>query len=402
MDKKILAVLVVIIVAAAGGATAYALTHQGGKNTSDDKFIDLGRTNEYFPDHTCCVIIANDKWVEDNPEVAARFMGGYVDAMQFLSTALSNPGSDDYNSVVDVIAEVLTSANLTRAEIEKALSNINYLYADSAAGDLSGLKSSIAQLVDQLDSVNAISEGKKPANPTAWANSFVNETPLADGIALSPGSYATANVEVACIAGDIHQIGVHLAQRLGYFANYGINATFSTANNGGGVVTALIQNGATAKIGVVGAPPSTLNAINQDLSAEKHYSVLARANSVGSGLYIKASAVDDATKDVKELTRNGTKFFSVSGSSYVVAPENAAAWKGLIFGTPGTTSIQHIQLGTIANSLGLEFLQYTEGQSTDGNAIYYVTNIPNAQQTISNKVINAGILWEPQYTKIIS
>ena len=402
MDKKILVVLVVVIVAAAGAVTAFALMNQGGKNNENVKYVDLGRTNEYFPDHTCCVIIANDQWVSENSQVAARFMGGYVDAMTFLNNALSNPGSDDYNSVVNVISDVLSSAKLTKAEIEKALSNINYLYADSTAGDLSALKTSIAQLVDQLDSVNAISPGKKPVDPTAWANSFVNSTPLLDGIATPVGTYETANVEVACIAGDIHQIGVHLAQRLGYFGHYGINATFATATNGGGVVTALIQNGATAKIGVVGAPPSTLNAINQDLDSSKHYSILARANSVGSGLYIKASAVDDATKDVKELTRNGTKFFSVSGSSYVVAPENAAAWKGLIFGTPGTTSIQHIQLGTLAKSLGLEFKQYTEGQSTDGNAIYYVTNLANAEQTLSNKVINAGILWEPQYTKIIS
>ncbi|MBP5735050.1 MAG: hypothetical protein J6W53_04450, partial [Candidatus Methanomethylophilaceae archaeon] len=81
MDKKILAVLVVVIVAAAGAVTAFALMNQGSKSTENAKYIDLGRTNEYFPDHTCCVIIANDKWVSENSEVAARFMGGYVDAM---------------------------------------------------------------------------------------------------------------------------------------------------------------------------------------------------------------------------------------------------------------------------------------------------------------------------------
>ena len=68
---------------------------------------------------------------------------------------------------------------------------------------------------------------------------------------------------MAVIAGDIHQIAVHVAKELGYYEEYNLTVNLSAATNGPGVAVA-VQNG-TAQFGVLGAPPATSTAINSKL-----------------------------------------------------------------------------------------------------------------------------------------
>lgn len=131
------------------------------------------------------------------------------------------------------------------------------------------------------------------------------------------------------------------------------------------------------------------------------YNVVSRVNSEGSGLFIKIS---DVTFQNGVPYRNSTPFYSVSGTTYTVSSSNASAWGGLIFATPGTTSIQHTQLASLAQQMGLSFRAYESGSSTNSSSLYFYTNLSNYSLITSDSVIgviDGGIIWEPQYQKVI-
>lgn len=134
-----------------------------------------------------------------------------------------------------------------------------------------------------------------------------------------------------------------------------------------------------------------------DVSNDNMFNIIARANSEGSGLYIKESVIGGMKDGMP--TRNNTPFFNQDWS---VSEGNKAAWDGLVFGTPGTSSIQHTQLADLAARMGLDFTLYSTSGSSKDNTLYYDSGITNAGQAITSTVIHGGILWEPQYQLIVT
>ena len=401
-DKKVIAVIAVAIIAVAGIA-AFFLLSNNGNNDSDKKsdYISLGLTNNYFPDHTCCVIAANYSFIENNTESVEKFLAGYYDSVLFVQQALKNTSSDDYRWLIKFSQEKVPG--LSEQEIKDALSNIAYLYADGNDGNLSALKSDIQSLVSGLSSVNALT--KDVSDASKFADNYVNDAYMKYAIqnrdSLKSGS---ASINVAVISGDIHQIAIHVGIEKKLFSEYGVNIVISNTTNGGGVATSLING--DSQIGFLGAPPATINMINFGYidsdsvkDTGKAFNLVARVNSEGSGLYINSKVLDDPGSSV--LKRNGTEFYSVSGGTYTVDKSNAKAWGGLVYGTPGTTSIQHIQLLTLAKQMGLNVKQYTVGEKISSDTMYWITNLANYQAIVGDKTIDAGIIWEPQFQRVI-
>ena len=133
---------------------------------------------------------------------------------------------------------------------------------------------------------------------------------------------------------------------------------------------------------------------------ENKFYIIARVNTEGSGLYIKESQLDDKSADIP--ARNGVAFYAKDGDTYTVSSENAKAWGGLIFATPGITSIQHVQLKSLADKMGLKFEMYESGQTLKEDTIYYKTNLATSDKVFSDVDVNAGIIWEPQFQRIIT
>ena len=67
-------------------------------------------------------------------------------------------------------------------------------------------------------------------------------------------------VTVAAINGDIHQIGLRVAQDLGLFEKYNLDVVYSGLTNGGGVAQDLLNG--HSDFGFLGAPPFTSNNVN--------------------------------------------------------------------------------------------------------------------------------------------
>jgi ABC-type nitrate/sulfonate/bicarbonate transport system substrate-binding protein len=119
---------------------------------------------------------------------------------------------------------------------------------------------------------------------------------------------------------------------------------------------------------------------------DKEINILAGVNTDGSGVYI------DSSIDLNTMFDYST----------VVPTPIKSGWEGKIFGTPGTATIQHVQLLSIVEGMGMTFAAYTfSGGSSAPNTVYYFTGINNASIALNNETIDGGALWEPQFQKII-
>ena len=401
-DTKIVAVLVVAIVAV-GGVSVYFMMNGGDNSSGHPDYIELALTNDVYEDHTCCVVIAKDSYLSANADASARFLRAYIEGVNYLNAALGGD-NDKYNNVLNVAKNQLSSTGITQAEIEAAMDNITYLYAD-AGNNLSTLKTQIGTLYDDLDALNTFVSTDK-ATKTQVQDGLVNDATLTGALDITSVDPSTpvANVKVCVIAGDVHQIAIHVANELGYFADYKVNVSIMTAAAGGGVASAVMLTGADgADFGLLGAPPATINTVNRHLivgDAEgAKYTIISRVNSEGSGIYIDKKCVDADSIASGKLTRNGVRFFS---DTYTVSSVNAAAWGGLVFATPGMQSIQHIQLNKLASDMGMEFVAYNENTSLDSGKLYFIAGLSDSVKVFNNTHINGGIIWEPQYQRIIT
>ena len=127
------------------------------------------------------------------------------------------------------------------------------------------------------------------------------------------------------------------------------------------------------------------------------FNIVSRVNSEGTGLYIDSSIV----KTVGGMPVRASNDVAFFGEGYTYSEANKAAWGGLILGDPGNQSIQHVQLATIAAGVGLKFAQYTEGATPSTDTLYYVTGLSNFGVIVADTHIQGGIVWEPQYERVI-
>lgn len=135
---------------------------------------------------------------------------------------------------------------------------------------------------------------------------------------------------------------------------------------------------------------------NKDLT-KQDISVLSRVNTEGSGIYIMEKYDNEdffEYGDDGEIKKDehGNPIYKIDG------------WRSLVFGTPGASSIQHLQLQDIVeNKLELKFEKYYGGDRNQ-NSVYYDDSITNATLALSAGAIDkidAGIIWEPQYHAVI-
>ena len=232
-------------------------------------------TNILFPGHTCCVLAGVTDWMAANHDATVRFLAAYNEAVnqmnQVIDNKVTNP--EAYEELMNIaVSNISFPAGTTEDEkvevIEKAWEIVVYKSCDdqNAADPLAQLKVDIAGLVDDLYANGNIRTSPQDlgfANSTEFADKFVDSTYIQEAVNYKlPENVETANITVAVISGDIHQLAIHYAIGSGIFEKYGINITLSLQPNGDGVGIALENNG--ANIGFIGAPPMTIKVINSE------------------------------------------------------------------------------------------------------------------------------------------
>ena len=232
---------------------------------SNPKYVELALTNNVFPEHTCCIVAGMEDYMSSHVDATERFLAAYVLGMRYVNEALAE-GGEKLAKLVE-ISKARTGIT-DDALILEALNNITYVDADYD-GSLDELKTDVGDLYESLYDAGLLQHSIKDMGfnyTKQFVNAFVDDAYLinavkrlnSDDTTLKTGK--SANITVACISGDIHQIAIHVANELKYFQDFGITLNVSFADSGPGVAVALQNN--TAQFGLLGAPPATSTTVN--------------------------------------------------------------------------------------------------------------------------------------------
>ena len=362
---------------------------------SSGYYDGLITTNILFPGHTCCLIAGYQDYLDDHADETARFLAAYIKAVNYINDAKANPSGEAYAELIKICKDNIKG--LTDDVIKEALDGVVYKYSDKPnSASLSDLESDIASLAEDLTELGGIKYKISELGFDSYdefAEAFIDNSYLDKALSYGTYSGSKSTISVAAIDGDIHQIAVQIARTLGYFDEYGLNVTLRALPNGGAVSLDIL--GGQSDLGFMGAPPitsATINAkaiVKHDAAThvEKAVSLVSRVNTDGSGIYI-------ATK------YNAEDFVTIDGDNIEYHKE---MWGGKVFGTPGASTIQHVQLmDLVQNTFGMKFEKYSESK-LESDTVYFVDNINNYSTAINNRsVLDGGILWEPQYHYILS
>jgi len=93
-------------------------------------------------------------------------------------------------------------------------------------------------------------------------------------------------------------------------------------------------------------------------------------------------------------------FASKSHPGLSLDPDTSANWGGLVFSTPGPSSIQHmILMDFVVEHLGMNFAQNADNKNSD--TVYWTTVAPGAMgDSLVEGIIDGGIAWEAHYSNI--
>ena len=236
------------------------------QNLADGAYYKkLATTDVLFPDHICCVLAGNMNFVEENADAVVDFLSAIIKADKWLNNAMSNEGGEDYAKMMEIAKRQFP--NLTETVIKESLESVVYTYGDDTNNPLSSWRAQIKDLVDSLDDLGQLYVSLDSLgfnNSTEFAGSFVNDTYLKQALADdSMRGDGKTKIRVSLINGDIHQFAIQLAMELGYFEEYNLEIQAIGAGAGVGVITQIKNQ--EADLGLLGAPPLTINTINSKL-----------------------------------------------------------------------------------------------------------------------------------------
>ncbi|MDR1690711.1 MAG: ABC transporter substrate-binding protein [Candidatus Methanoplasma sp.] len=238
---------------------------------SSNKFKALVTTNDLFPGHACCVIAGYHGYTSTHQAETTKFVAAFVEATNWVNDAKANPNGENYAQLLEIAKEVAGN-NFTDQEVRDALDIVTYFYGDENSTPLAGIGGQVATLSENLIDLGTITRKLSELgfeNGEDFVKKFVDDQYLLDALKMVEDGSGKSNsgelteIKVAVIAGDIHQIAIHVAIKLGLFEGYGLKVTTLNQSNGPGVAVA-IQNG-EAQFGLLGAPPLTINVINGEL-----------------------------------------------------------------------------------------------------------------------------------------
>ncbi|MBS7382792.1 MAG: hypothetical protein KIG18_03615 [Candidatus Methanomethylophilaceae archaeon] len=145
-----------------------------------------------------------------------------------------------------------------------------------------------------------------------------------------------------------------------------------------------------------------MNNGEKEQSSKNYINVVGRINTDGSGIYLKeGEKASDYIETVDVKPTSGEKYIEVGDKFIVFKAEN---WGGKLFGTPGTSTIQHVQLQTLVeNVMGLKFKAYAIGSSMSKDTVYFdaVKSFAAYKEKTTGAQplpITGAIIWEAQYS----
>lgn len=250
----------------------------------------IATTDEIEPGHPCCMIAADNNFINNNEELTIRFLLAYIDAVEWVNEAISDRNSNEYKALERVAWETAfggvgsPTSSSDKDMIWDAISNITYKY-DIESGIVGyGLKKYTAELINRFYDSGAIVT--KLHDPVTFADKLINYDMLSDaldgwssttkqGIYYDPNQSSFGTLRLAVLQLDLHQIALRVAMDKDLFSGldpsfpagtslfdaYGVNISLAALQPNGPGVMNLFAAG-EIDIGVLGLPPIAIRTVN--------------------------------------------------------------------------------------------------------------------------------------------
>ncbi len=277
-------------------------------------------SDEIWPDHPCCVVVASDSFAQANPNVVKSFLKANSLANAWIADTLAHPDSANYTLLLQMGA---TFSNVNNTVVSSSLNHTNF--SDQLTTSfVQGLKN----FTNEFINLNQTSTAKLTAAGYSSVDDFISkyvDTSYLNAIGDVQPSASLTDVRVGYLTGDLHQFARLVAMNAtvgggtSLFQQYGINAI--AANAGGFAAGPAEMDGFAANtvdIGYLGSPPAILKHLNNNIAVK----IIAGANTEGSALVV--------SNDIKSF----------------------ADLNGKTIGDPGLGSIQHLLLQVLAQKNG--------------------------------------------------
>lgn len=83
-------------------------------------------SKDIYPDHLCCVVVADSKFAKENKDVVVHYLKAHVEAIQWINQAMADNMSADYAKLVSI---AVGFTGRTEQTIKAALANMKYDWA---------------------------------------------------------------------------------------------------------------------------------------------------------------------------------------------------------------------------------------------------------------------------------
>jgi NitT/TauT family transport system substrate-binding protein len=125
----------------------------------------LATSRDIWPNHPCCIVLVDKKFVAQNPDAVVNFLKAHIEATNYINEALKNPNSNEYKLL---IAIAMHFTGREEQVVKEAFKLINF------KSDIDEkFKSSIAEYTNKLIQFKIISEEK------LMERGYLNSTDLA-------------------------------------------------------------------------------------------------------------------------------------------------------------------------------------------------------------------------------
>lgn len=299
------------------------------------------------PNHACCVIGANSKFIQDNRDTAVQYLAAFIMSVDLVNECIklfvteadehTDAERAEYQTYFDDLMDVaVKTTKQSESIIKTAFSEVHYTYGnmkdtiDTPDRPLLSLKKDVYNLASAFASDGTFgrsidSLGFKDMDD--YANKFIDDSVLAEALALADEvrkdtsvldrfKNSMSDIKVAAIAGDVHQVALHYGKMLGIFEKFGVNVIVQPSPNGGGVATS-IQNGA-ADVGFLGLPPLTLIGVNSGLVINTDADIVGKVTNANGDALNNAEIVFTPYDSYSGVARTPVKVMTDENGIYIM------------------------------------------------------------------------------------
>jgi NitT/TauT family transport system substrate-binding protein len=286
-------------------------------------------SGDIWPDHPCCVVVADGDFLNSNPDAVNRVLKAHIEANLWIADAIANKETNPTNYTLLLQIGASFSGRSTEV-VDSSLQHMKLTY-NITSESVAYFKQFTEDYVDA-----GLIQSNRVSDVNSFVNGLIDATHLEAAANIQPvdDGFTPITVRIGYLQGDLHQFARVVAENIevgggkSLFATYGIQtalpdgATVGGYNNGGAVMTAFASSENLIDMAYLGAPPVLLNHANQGIDVK----ILSLANTEGSALVISGD------RSIEDLD-------------------------GLVIGQPGSSSIQYLLLVAIADKYGYDLVR---------------------------------------------